>query len=326
MPFATGAMGVDIFFVISGFVMYLSGRDLGPGEFMMHRLRRIVPLYWIITLAAFLTATDPIAVGDLFRSLGFIAYVNDRSYLPVMPIVGQGWTLNIEMMFYLIFAAALATARAWLVPVLVALLAAVAFAGFLLSDLGPVASFYTRGIILEFAAGLVIGMVYVKGWLKPGVRTGATLVALALLSLVVFSEAGLGLRIVRWGVPASLLIMGCLALEPAIARHRVESLVLLGNASYALYLTHQAVVIFSLPFIAAMGFSRDLPLALILGTASIAVGILVHLFCEKPIDHALKALSRNAYPLRRAGALADTNQLRGVVRSRMTSSASTPPR
>jgi exopolysaccharide production protein ExoZ len=112
-----GAAGVDLFFIISGFIMWVTAiaRDEPPGRFALKRLIRIVPLYWLITTAVLLLV---LAKPDLMRSAslnlthiassyGFIAWPHPRSAHRFWPLVIPGWTLNYEMLFYAIVAIAL---------------------------------------------------------------------------------------------------------------------------------------------------------------------------------------------------------------------------
>ena len=111
--FASGnlAAGVDIFFVISGFIMLVTSRQTSPAEFMVRRLIRIVPLYWALTLLVSallilkpeLFRTTVVTAPFLIKSLLFIPYANPGHGGEVMPILTPGWSLNFEMFFYLIF-------------------------------------------------------------------------------------------------------------------------------------------------------------------------------------------------------------------------------
>ena len=106
-----GAAGVDIFFVVSGFIMVVTTmkRDMAPGEFLLHRIARIVPVYWVVTILLFaivMYGFKPVGIMRmqpdwLAKSLLFIPFDRDGR---VEPIISVGWTLNYEMFFYLLFA------------------------------------------------------------------------------------------------------------------------------------------------------------------------------------------------------------------------------
>ena len=114
-----GWSGVDIFFVISGFVMAISSRTLlqranGWKIFITRRLIRIVPLYWVATTLKLATiialpalALDsPLDLWNTIASYLFIPTFDDKSLLAA-PLLKVGWTLNYEMLFYAIFTMAL---------------------------------------------------------------------------------------------------------------------------------------------------------------------------------------------------------------------------
>ncbi len=114
--FTVGAVGVDIFFVISGFIMGTIGYRETPLDFMMKRIIRIVPLYWLVTAAVCLVSLIPgvfhqfsCDLPSLLQSLFFIPYVNQAGHIE--PLMVPGWTLNYEMFFYAVFAVGLAIRR-----------------------------------------------------------------------------------------------------------------------------------------------------------------------------------------------------------------------
>ena len=108
-----GSSGVDIFFVISGFIIYYVTRDGAP-QFFTRRLIRIVPLYWLGTLAlAAIALKAPgmlnhtsLDADKLLGSLFFIPVWNE-SVQYHLPLLTLGWSLNYEILFYLVFFIAL---------------------------------------------------------------------------------------------------------------------------------------------------------------------------------------------------------------------------
>lgn len=113
VDFSQGARGVDVFFVISGFIMWTvtTGRPATPAGFLLDRVRRIVPLYWVATfvligatlLGVAPTGQNDLSLGSVLKSLLFIPYVGAGA-VHAWPILGPGWTLNFEMFFYGVFA------------------------------------------------------------------------------------------------------------------------------------------------------------------------------------------------------------------------------
>lgn len=292
--------GVDVFFVISGFIMvHASRRSFGvPGEwrgFVRHRLARIVPLYWLTTTAFLVIAVmRPSVIHS--ETGGLDATVASYLFIPfarpdglVQPLFSLGWTLNHEMFFYAAFAAVLALPLGRAVAVAAAGLAALVLAGRLVELPLPL-SFWARPIVLEFVGGMAIGLVHARR-----VRlTRTQAVAAALLGCAILAADPL-LRLVpellSHGVPA-ILIVGAAALGPAPASGPLIRLwSRLGDASYALYLTHPFVVRALGVAFASSGMSGMGAAWLFTGIAlamAIAVAIAVHHGVERPMTRALR--------------------------------------
>jgi exopolysaccharide production protein ExoZ len=127
IAWALGSSGVYVFFVISGFIMVhicwdSFGRYGASSDFLRRRLIRIMPLYWLATIAALayhrVSGTHSAHAGwhELARSLTFIPYPGDDGVWA--PILRQGWTLSYEMMFYSIFALGLSLSRRIALPLI----------------------------------------------------------------------------------------------------------------------------------------------------------------------------------------------------------------
>src|ERR1041385_2180302 len=139
--FKVGAPGLDLFFVISGFVMVYSserlfGRADAPRIFMLRRIARIVPLYWAMTLvvlAYFLLAHGRDMLFALYPPgnilASFLFYPYPRGDGALVPLHALGWTLNYEMFFYVVFAALICLSREIAVTAIVALFCTLAVLG-----------------------------------------------------------------------------------------------------------------------------------------------------------------------------------------------------
>src|SRR6185503_14106408 len=131
--------------------------------FLRNRLTRIAPLYWTITFAVFgvalaapslmqSTTADPL---HLLKSLAFIPSARGDGQLH--PTVFVGWTLNYEMMFYLLFALGMMLPRRWLgLAMTGGLLVAAVVAGLVIRPQNQVVQFYVQPVILEFGAGMAL--------------------------------------------------------------------------------------------------------------------------------------------------------------------------
>ncbi|WP_236192711.1 acyltransferase family protein [Pseudomonas glycinae] len=238
-----GAVGVDIFFVISGLVIFLSteGKALPPARFLLYRLFRIVPAYWLYTvlmalLVVFARPLLPDQTVDwshLLLSLLFIPTENPGGY-GIYPTLNVGWTLNYEMLFYVLFAWALLFRLQVRLLVVAALLFAVcqAWTGF-----GWVSEFYRSDIVYEFLLGIGIGMLYRRGWIGPALWLPLLGIGAALLAIYHLPPEP---RLLNWGLPSAVLVMASMALERHVERNRL--LKLLGDCSYSVYLMHVLVL------------------------------------------------------------------------------------
>jgi exopolysaccharide production protein ExoZ len=315
---AFGNGGVDLFFVISGFIMvYTTGRrPMGPIAFMAARVRRIAPLYWSATLAIFLAASAAPRLFEgthanlrhLVASLLFIP--DSRSDGTFRPIVFVGWTLNYEMAFYLLFAAGLLFRRRLHGVIAVCLaLTALAVWGQWAHPSGQV-GFYTSPLILEFGAGMVLGLAWPRLNLS---RTASIVLGCAAVGSFLFMlvaptvAAGLD-RAVIFGVPALVMTTAALALEKVGLSVRWPWLIALGNASYAIYLSHFVVTQAVIMLVLKSGLHGPATALLAAGVALAAVaavGLVVHYGFEAPIDRRLGRAMRadRARPLGRASVL-----------------------
>ena len=287
--------GVDIFFVISGFIMVHVSRtrERSGGQFMTDRVIRIVPLYWLLTVAAYFIGSGYARpFGDLLRSLAFLP----SGTAPLFnPLVDGGWTLNLELYFYAIFAASLALARAeqYRFMIVVGALAAVAIAALLLP--GRYWPFYGNEIVFEFVIGMALARsAELLRMIRP---SAAWLMVLAGAGLMAFQTlAGLGSRLLADGLPAGLIVAGAVSLDAAGRRTTSPAALLLGAISYALYLSH--VLVFEAISDTFALSQQSLGLVLIAGFSGIAslaallTAWLIHVAFEQPVTKALNRLKQ----------------------------------
>jgi exopolysaccharide production protein ExoZ len=291
--FAGGETGVDLFFVISGFVMYLSGRELQPGAFVSKRVLRIVPLYWSVTLVVAFISFDgglnlglEVPVADLVRSLLFIGYENPGALPRISPIVNQGWSLNLEMMFYAIFSLALAFRPQALLPILVVTIVGLALIGAFVTRDTPILRFYTRPRLLGFVAGLILAKLILDQRLALP-RLAAAAMILTGVTIIVsgwFREVSPVLSEI---IPAILIVTGVLKFESGLARRPLPFLKLIGDASYSIYLTHVLMIGILVKVFAALPQAPPLLQHALTFCICTLVGILVYVAYERPLGRAL---------------------------------------
>jgi peptidoglycan/LPS O-acetylase OafA/YrhL len=285
--------GVDIFFVVSGFIMWITtAKGMTTLEFYRRRILRIVPLYWLLTSVVLVTL---IAYPSVVQTARFdmLHVLGSYLFFPVLhPVVGDmnpllipGWTLNYEMFFYAIFGVSLVLPALPRLILVSALLYGLASVHTLTIATPPtVIQFYTAYIIIEFAFGMALGWLYCSGgkvsgrFAWPCFLIGAAAIAVS---------GGMPVRGLSVGVPALLLVAGAVMIERLHGVPNIPGLHLLGNASYSLYLSHTIVL-------SAVGqLWQRLPLDLIPGAtlvfgctaaaSTIAAGVLIYLFIEVPM-------------------------------------------
>lgn len=260
--------GVALFFVISGFVMVVStqGRDTGPKDFLVRRLIRIVPLYWVMTLAWSVVARDWTG-SQMAASLLFVPSFDSTSGELVPPVLEPGWTLNFEMFFYLVFAAALLLperARVWAVGIFLAAFTQLAP----LLHLPPTLAYYADPLLLLFVGGMAIARYDLR---LPALFVPAGFAALALLSdhpnnwIAVY-------------LPALAIVLGARSLDLRLPHWRLPQL--LGDASYSIYLSHLLVLQLALQFVAPHVPGPVTLLTVLVGAS--ALGVLTYRSVEMP--------------------------------------------
>ena len=236
--------GVDLFFVISGFVLVWAswdafGRLRAVAPFVARRLLRVVPLYWLLTAATVAagallpgTLSEGLSEGPgyLAASLLFIPWRRADGF--TQPLLRLGWTLEYEMLFYALLAASLPLARRTGLAVLLAAIAALAALGQVARFAPAPLAFWTDPIVLEFAMGVLVAIAARRGWRASWPGLAALAAACAAAAMLAHGPGGDG-RVLARGVPAALLVFCALSVR------RVPAwLVLIGDASYALYLVH----------------------------------------------------------------------------------------
>ncbi len=250
-PTEVGQAGVDLFFVISGFVMVFvtQRRERSSTQFLAMRAARIIPIYWFYTLGAALLMfvlpqlfrSNELTLRHVVLSLLFIPHQSGAD--SISPIVKQGWTLNYEVFFYVLFAIAMAISLRRRVLLSVGVLVIFTLVGYAMQYSGVsfgTADFYFANIILEFAFGMLIAKVYLLGMLEKVypivgfIAVPAGFLAMVLLDPLYDSSN----RAFVYGLPAVLIISGALVIENRRQAMRMPALQFIGDASYSIYLVH----------------------------------------------------------------------------------------
>jgi peptidoglycan/LPS O-acetylase OafA/YrhL len=290
--------------------MVHASRDMfgRPGmrwDFVRRRLIRIVPLYWLMTgvLAAHAIVRYD-AAGLTAANLSPALIVSSFFFVPwprpdgdITPLLASGWTLSYEMLFYLLLALSLALPRraavgATAFMLIAAIAAAVPGAG----PPGPTPG-WPALIAVEFIFGMAIALV--AGDLKLSRIAALSLLCAGTAGLVLMAEASpqSAFRFALWGVPCALVVAGVTLHRFSLASRVWKPLIVLGNASYALYLVHPFMAVPRLVagkiFGVAHGPWMDHPIqyGIALAALVISAALAAHFLVEKPVIRALRRWS-----------------------------------
>lgn len=305
VSFHAGGFGVDIFFVISGFLMVVISRykERAPGDFLYHRILRIGPPYWIVTsLTAMLLMISPsffhstrFGFAHYFASMSFVAWPRPGLHTPtpgvedIWPVYPAGWTMNFEFMFYLLFAGSLFFKGMKALLACAFVLLGLSFLGWIVEWQNPFFRFYTEPVALEFGFGMLLAYAIHKGARLPHAASAISLVlgtVLFALTIAFWNSDRLSVaRVIVWGIPAALIVSGAVSLELRGAWPNVPLLRLGGDASYSIYLTHLFVVGIVGRLLRIGSAEKFIPSALAIVLALVAswiFGILFHSYVETP--------------------------------------------
>ena len=307
-----GSAGVDMFFVISGFVMVwvTRNRSGSVGGFLYSRASRIYPLWWVYAgiMAVWLGASagEP---GSLLRSFALLPQAG-------APVLEVGWTLIHEMYFYAVFAGLLCLPRERLAEGLLAWALAVALCALVLSApplAGSVVELATSPLTLEFLMGAGLALMLERGrvvtactaWVELGAGLVLLVLAMGFAPEAWFVAYPNMAKVVMFGVPCALVVDGCVGVERAggwasgvWSRFGTR----LGDASYSLYLSHLFVLsaggkafalAASVTGLAVFDLASGAPVPrLLFAVAGVAACVVVadasHAWLEKPMARSLR--------------------------------------
>lgn len=315
----TGRWGVDIFFVISGFII----AKVVTGDsryFLRKRLIRVVPLYILATFAAafaavlfkrLINSTD-VSVGNLILSLLFVPFKMSTRDGPILEV---GWTLSYEMFFYLVMGGALlfsacifskANQSRGALLLAVSILSVIPLSAWAIPSSVYAIKFFQNTLLYEFLAGIVIFLVWNRrsSVRRPDARGRSVLSACCGLLVISGFTAMIVYdlrpdlqfdRAVSYGIPAAVIVAASLSFEPSIRQRRFSSFaVVLGDASYGMYLFHPFIVLgLSRVVFASLSVERaSTVVKLALTSTALAIAIIFSIALYRVIDRPIQVRLR----------------------------------
>jgi exopolysaccharide production protein ExoZ len=283
-----GPFGIDIFFVISGFIIssVIARTKEEPGlraawGFLKRRLIRIFPIYWFFAL---LTSARLIHGHGFSLRKYFPGFFLLPTHFPRYPLaVGFSWTLIFEMFFYYVLAATLLVTVKRAVPLSIALFSASVLLGHFVGIRRPVWIIVSNPILLEFILGAVLALLYVRFGQRR--KLGIVMVVLGAgmaLYLSAYPEKGgatgidmvlasveVMIRVLTWGLAATMIVGGVIFWSPSIRSRFGRIAVVLGNASYSAYLASSLVIELASRLLTSPG--ENLSLARLAGFQALSV-------------------------------------------------------
>ncbi len=302
----SGAAGVDIFFVISGFIMVLTSFDRfdqkgASIKFLKARIRRILPTYYLFTTV---TVIILLVFPDLYQTLRFNPEQTICSYLLLLSnditgnpgtLIGVGWTLSFEAFFYIVFAIMLNFEKKYLLPSLTILFSIGVIVGYIFEKPHPSTIVITNPLLFEFLFGCCLGFIYKK---EVSFNKYALLLSIVIGFVWIYSAGETGWvkgfldrnRVFAFGIPSMIVVAGSVLLEKEIGFKIHKSLLTIGDSSYSLYLSHQytlqACSLLLFPLLIAYNVPSIIVVTIGIGI-TVLFGLVSYLLFEKPVSKAL---------------------------------------
>lgn len=282
-----GGEGVDLFFVISGFIMFYiieSRPEKSAKSFFLDRFFRIAPMYYLATLTFVLLGF--VQISNFHQIIQVITFLK---YYETAPLLSIGWTLEYEFVFYSLCAVAILIfkdfrLRLWFV-IAVLLFAVILIDFYAFSD-------KKYGHFAEFLFGIFIYLLYKKKFIPSdnlllGLIGFFTSIGIFFLSNMLYYDGFTYLRFIGFGIPSALLLTSLLCMRRRIGNY--YSFEYLGNASYSIYITH-TITLYSYYSLTGYDRGQNLLSDVVSFALVICIGCIVHSLLEKPLAKTIRLI------------------------------------
>lgn len=303
--FSFGYAGVDIFFVLSGFLMFfLHSSDIGNSKvlktFILKRFIRIYPIYWVVLLIIIFLNTFISNLGTE-DSKDFINVLKSFILIPQSQddlLLSVSWTLSYEIFFYLCFCLLfifnknlrIILGAVWIIVFIVLLFINVE---------SYIVNFLFDPINFEFLLGVLIARIVLsKSQIKYSLYYVSGLIFWGFAILIEIYQLIEINRVIQFGIPSTLIIMGVVSKEISGTIKKSKVLTYLGDASYSIYLTHYLLLSFlakifnSLNLFNLLGYGFSI---ILISITSLLLGCIFHMNIEKPMLKLLKTVFINKF-------------------------------
>lgn len=294
-----GYFGVEIFCIISGYIMMLSTeKENAKNHFLRKRLFRILPLYWLLTIITYaivciapqLFVMSEAKLEYLIKSMFFIPFVNSRGY--DTPMLSVGWTLNYEMFFYIIFMLAMHLNHKYRGYICGTIMLGLVVVGMAFDFKWTFAEYYTDSFLLEFVFGIMlynlVNFLFEKVKKNRVVKIFLILFAMGsyIWMWMDLTAQSVVPRCFRIGIPA-LVFLGCILLLYK-EKQMPKWLVKLGNMSFSLYLVEYFSTALYKILVAGQKFGIQILLFVCMLVGTIVVSNIVYQIIEVKFTNVLK--------------------------------------
>ncbi|MDE1914551.1 MAG: acyltransferase [Sphingomonadales bacterium] len=244
--FKLGSCGIDIFFVVCGFVSAYPmcwGAKINPLGFVIKRIKKIVPAYWAVTIFIFFVGIvkgghasgGMVSPERLIKSLFFVPYADDSGHF--FPILYVGWSLNLEIAFYAFYAICLKVKNVFEIDVSYYSIFSIALIGGVFGG-SKYLNFYGSDLIVDFALGILCSkLISIMRW------EGRYLI-IVIFSLIFLTQYFIdgAFRTIIVGVCVALMLFSIISRELTTISTPNKFFVSAGNLSYYIYLLHPLAI------------------------------------------------------------------------------------